>query len=314
MNETSISVVIPLYNRERQIPRAIESVISQTVQPKEILVVDDGSTDNSVSAAEQFGCFVTIIRQDNGGAAVARNTGIQAATGNWVAFLDSDDAWHPEKLEYQLKAAKKYPDAGVIFTDTRTLNYERGIVSASRFDLGGLRENAEQNHPDFFHCKSNFYGIMLTQSRVITSAAMVKRDLNHFCFPEDIWGAEDWALWLSLILETEFVAVDHVLVDMFAGDDNLTHHRGRAKMSRNKLKVLEKLLSDPRLSQPQHSSTLQAAYRVRAEAIYHSLIQGDKREARSLLLDPSGCDLSWARRIAYLAATLLPRTVLALKS
>ena len=310
----SISVVIPCFNRQEVIARSIDSVLNQTRPADEIIVVDDGSTDATVAQVRRYGQRVRLIQQKNSGASKARNVGIATAKSNWIAFLDSDDIWHPEKLEYQLKAAKKYPDAGVIFTDTRTLNYEQGIVSSSRFDLGGLRENAEQKHPDFFHCKSYFYEIMLTQSRVISSAAMAKRELNHFCFPEDIWGAEDWALWLSLILETEFVAVDHVLVDMFAGDDNLTHHRGRAKMSRNKLKVIEKLLSDPRLSQPQYSSTLQAAYRVRAEAVYHSLIQGDKREARRLLLDPSGCDLSWARRIAYLAATLLPRTVLAPKN
>lgn len=96
-----ISVVIPAYNSQDTIGRAIESIFKQSRPVDEILVVDDGSTDNTASVVRDFGQAVTLMRQDNAGVSVARNTGIQAAKGNWIAFLDADDEWLPEKIKLQ---------------------------------------------------------------------------------------------------------------------------------------------------------------------------------------------------------------------
>jgi GT2 family glycosyltransferase len=96
-----VSVVIPAYNAASVLPRAIESVLGQTSRPEEVIVVDDGSTDNTAQVATQYGPSITYIRQDNAGASAARNRGIAEATGEWIAFLDSDDEWLPPKLQYQ---------------------------------------------------------------------------------------------------------------------------------------------------------------------------------------------------------------------
>jgi glycosyltransferase involved in cell wall biosynthesis len=93
-----VSVVIPAYNAASVLPRAIESVLGQTSRPEEVIVVDDGSTDNTAQVATQYGPSITYIRQDNAGASAARNRGIAEATGEWIAFLDSDDEWLPPKL------------------------------------------------------------------------------------------------------------------------------------------------------------------------------------------------------------------------
>jgi len=99
----TISVVIPAYNAAEYIGRAIDSVLAQTRRPDEIIVVDDGSTDDTASIVETYGSQVRLIRQENTGVSAARNTGIDAATGEWIAFLDGDDEWLKEKLQLQVE-------------------------------------------------------------------------------------------------------------------------------------------------------------------------------------------------------------------
>ncbi len=108
-NEYTISVVIPAYNAGAYIARAIDSVLAQSRVADEIIVVDDGSTDNTADIVAQYESKVKYIYQDNAGASVARNTGIEAATGEWIAFLDADDEWLPEKLAIQLELLERNP-------------------------------------------------------------------------------------------------------------------------------------------------------------------------------------------------------------
>ena len=96
-----VSCIIPCYNAERFLGEAIESVIAQTLSPAEIIVIDDGSTDGSATVAARYADRVSYLRQENAGPAAARNRGIELTHGNFVAFLDADDLWHPEKLERQ---------------------------------------------------------------------------------------------------------------------------------------------------------------------------------------------------------------------
>jgi len=106
----SISVVIPAYNAEKYLARAIKSVLEQTYKPNEIIVVDDGSTDGTYMAAAEFRDSIRYIYQDNSGESGARNRGIKEACGNWIAFLDADDEWLPERLERQVKILERQPE------------------------------------------------------------------------------------------------------------------------------------------------------------------------------------------------------------
>src|SRR5689334_19281127 len=110
------SVVIPAYNYGRYLGRAIDSALAQTRPVDEIIVVDDGSTDNTREVAESFGERIIYVYQKNKGLSAARNTGIRKATGDWVAFLDADDWWHPDKIKRQLEAASKDPEIGLVYT------------------------------------------------------------------------------------------------------------------------------------------------------------------------------------------------------
>jgi glycosyltransferase involved in cell wall biosynthesis len=107
MAKYSVSVVIPAYNADKHIARTIESVLTQTRSADEIIVVDDGSSDKTAEAVKAFGDKVRYIHQQNAGASVARNTGIEAAENDWIAFLDADDEWLENKLEIQMNLLER---------------------------------------------------------------------------------------------------------------------------------------------------------------------------------------------------------------
>jgi glycosyltransferase involved in cell wall biosynthesis len=111
-----VSVVLPVYNRAHYVGEAIESVLGQTVPPAELIVVDDGSTDDSVAVVEGFARpEIRVLRQPNGGIGSARNAGLRAVTGELVAFIDSDDLWERDKLELQVGALRGRDDVQLVF-------------------------------------------------------------------------------------------------------------------------------------------------------------------------------------------------------
>jgi glycosyltransferase involved in cell wall biosynthesis len=111
-----VTVVIPAYNSAPTIREALDSVLGQTATPDEILVVNDGSTDQTASILNSYGSRVTVINQENKGVASARNTAVERAQGSLIAFLDADDVWHPSYLEVQRNLFKAHPDGVAFFT------------------------------------------------------------------------------------------------------------------------------------------------------------------------------------------------------
>lgn len=111
----TVSVIIPVYNAERYLSAAIESVLTQTVLPLEIIVVDDGSTDESGAMARRFVPNVRVVTQANQGSAAARNCGVSLARGDYLAFLDADDLWVDNKLQHQLHALTTNPALAMVF-------------------------------------------------------------------------------------------------------------------------------------------------------------------------------------------------------
>lgn len=133
MNAPLISVVIPAYNAARTLNATVLSVFEQSVQDFEIIIVDDGSKDNTVEIAEAIGdSRVQVIRQTNGGASAARNTGIKAARGEYVAFLDADDLWMPHKLERQLEVLTNEKDITAVQSGVYYVNNDLEIISVGR--------------------------------------------------------------------------------------------------------------------------------------------------------------------------------------
>ncbi len=128
-----VTAVIPAYNREKTIKRCIDSVLAQTYPVFEIIVADDGSTDRTVDIIKQeYGSAVKIIRQNHKGAQAARNVGIMAARGEYVAFLDSDDEWLPEKIELQVQELCKNADAVVSGNGFIQMDWKEGVLIVYR--------------------------------------------------------------------------------------------------------------------------------------------------------------------------------------
>jgi glycosyltransferase involved in cell wall biosynthesis len=121
MRDYQITVVIPTYNHGRYVVEAVESALRQTVRTQQIIVVDDGSTDDTQERLKPYLDRIEYVRKTNAGLSAARNTGIERACGEWVAFLDADDVWGPHKSELQLHAATEHPEAALIgAADSRT--------------------------------------------------------------------------------------------------------------------------------------------------------------------------------------------------
>lgn len=116
MSSNLVSIIIPVYNAERYLRQTIDSVLGQTYQDIEVVAVDDGSGDGSVEILRDYGESVNWFSQQNLGAAAARNAGVAASSGSYIAYLDADDYWHANKLELQLAWLRSEPDLGYVFT------------------------------------------------------------------------------------------------------------------------------------------------------------------------------------------------------
>ncbi len=177
-----ITVVIPLYNKEAEIARAIRSVMAQSVQPHEIIVVDDGSTDRSAAIVEELQCpKVRLIRQLNRGVSAARNLAILKAETEWVALLDGDDRWEPDYLKEILRLRQLYPGCGAYSTAF-------WVDTDGRLTPG---DNPEQEGV------TDFFAESLGRYVLIPSSTTLRRELvlRLGGFPEGMRMGEDQYLW-----------------------------------------------------------------------------------------------------------------------
>ena len=194
----SISVVIPCYNAAAFLRATIESILGQTQPVLEVIVVDDGSTDDSARIAESFGPPVRVIRQPNQGESAARNRGIEAAGGDWVAFLDADDLWLPTKVELQAEAIRSAP-ADVVCVTGDFLLFGEGQEER----LCSLPARYDAPHP---------LREMLVGFTVHIDCAVVRRAAAlRTPFPESILHAEDVIFFVLLRSQGRFLRIPEPL-------------------------------------------------------------------------------------------------------
>lgn len=187
-----ISVVIPLYNKAQHIAETLSSVLAQSVNPHEIIVIDDGSTDGGAQVVSQFeSAGVKLITQANLGVSAARNRGLEVATGDYVAFIDADDLWLPDHLLVLSELVEKWPQA--VLVSTSHLIKRDGMVYTAKSSLPPGWEGCVKN---FFTAFAN--GLSLVNS----STACVKRGvaLELGGFPVGVKRGEDIILWVRLAL------------------------------------------------------------------------------------------------------------------
>lgn len=194
----SISVVIAAYNAELVVGRAVESVLAQTLAPDEILVVDDGSTDRTRQVIEQFGDKVRYIYQGNAGASAARNTAIEAASGRWIAFLDADDQWLPDRLRLQVQLLERHPDLKWV-----TGNFYRcfcGRGHRQEIDLSALQRRRTETILQDGEIFEGYFTAHQVGAMGCTDTMLIRRDLlvEAGLFFSGQKRMNDLDLWLRL--------------------------------------------------------------------------------------------------------------------
>ncbi len=229
MTKTTVSAVIPAYNAERFIRKAIDSVLAQTVPVAEVIVVDDGSRDSTCSVVESYGSPVRLLRQKNAGPSTARNLGARTSTSAYIGFLDADDAWHPEKLEKQLAAFSANPQAVLCYTGVQTFDDETGEGGQSpATPLDCLRAQLRIRNP-----------------QVVPSSVLVRREAfeRSSGFDPGLKGSEDWDFAIAMLEIGPFCVAEDFLLFYRVSTTSLSSNADR--MYGEALKMLDRrLLAD----------------------------------------------------------------------
>lgn len=227
----SVSVVMPTYNYGRFLARALDSVLGQTYCPAEIIVVDDGSTDETPDVLAKYASPVRAVRQMNRGLSCARNVGISLARGDLVALIDSDDTWDSEKLARQVALWLRHPDSGAVGCGVRVVDANGDVIRELRFEdaTGSARQRIR--------------GIALRRQWVGGSGsgalipAAVLRAVGGF--DEALGAAEDWDMWLRIAARFPVRNVPEPLARIW--DHRSGTFRNVAKLASNQMSVLRKL-------------------------------------------------------------------------
>lgn len=241
MTNVDISVVIPTYNRVHTIERAIQSVLSQTVPPREVIIIDDGSSDGTLLLITSKFPAVTVLANDgNYGVSFSRNRGIHSARSRWLAFLDSDDEWQPNKLLEQQNCLAE--DRQAVFCHTDEIWIRNGV-----------RVNAHNKHKKQ---GGDIFDRCLAMCAVSPSSVVMHRSLfDRFgFFDENLPACEDYDLWLRIAAHIHVSYIDQQLVLKYGGhDDQLSRkHWG---MDRFRVTSMNNLLVSGNLSAEQKIKT-----------------------------------------------------------
>jgi glycosyltransferase involved in cell wall biosynthesis len=242
MNSCPVSVIIPTFNRSLLLKRAIDSVLRQTVQCSELIIIDDGSTDNTQDVLHSLSTFAGIsfrvYQQKNTGPAAARNLGVCKSEFPFVAFLDSDDHWHKRKLEKQYRYLANSSDCQISHTREKWLRR-------------GQHLNQKKKH---IPRQGDIYDHCLQLCAVGMSTVMMKKEMfDHVgLFDESLRCCEDYDLWLRVSCKYPFLLVDEALTVKEGGRDDQVSSQYRLGMDQMRIYSLRKLLDNELLDSHRH--------------------------------------------------------------
>ena len=270
-----VSVIIPTYNSARYLVEAVDSVLAQSYKDFEILVIDDGSTDETTAVMSKYGPTVRYIRQKNGGVSAARNKGIEESTGRYVAFLDADDTWLPNKLERQISELKAHSDHRFCYSDFIPVTSDLKPLVVERIDPQGKAL-------DDLLLRGNVVGSICT--------VLCERSLFDLVggFDPSLSQCADWDMWVRLAGITDFLYLKDRLVTYRKHETNMS---GNARLLElDSVRVLEKGFANPDL--PKRTASRRRAamarnYMVLAGNYYHSRSYKDflRCTARAVFMD-----------------------------
>jgi glycosyltransferase involved in cell wall biosynthesis len=292
--DPSFSVVTPARNAAATIARAVSAAAGQSVAPREVIVVDDGSPDDTATVA-RAAADVTVVRTAGVGVAAARNEGVRNATGDWIAFLDADDWWEPGYLAAAADAIGNAPDAiACLCAATPVDERERPV--------GAHRVGAEVTFED----------LLLRRVTPTTRGTLVRRDAfgregGFFTGFERAAGVEDLDLWLRLALAGRFIGQPRPLVTYVVQDsrDAQRHHADLLTLERDRELVVDRLAARGDVD----DELLRAGRRaLRTGTAHYWLRAGFRDEARRCARASARCGWTAEAAVTLLAATL-PRPV-----
>jgi glycosyltransferase involved in cell wall biosynthesis len=267
-----ISVVMPAYNCAGFIQQALDSVLAQDYEPKEVIVVDDGSSDATPDVVRSYGGSVRLIRQANAGAAAARNTGVAAANGELIAFLDSDDSWRPGKLSAQAAYLAAHPDVGMVYCLWR-------VHEGNGPDPGAAGDDTTPRPSGWL------YGRLLFSCVVHTSTVLLRRAIAQQAgkFDTSYRCGEDYDYWLRVSRLTQIHCIQQVLSVYRSWDGSITK---RAHHVNYEYEVVRKILARFGTKSPDGSEVpARAVHQRLARACfdfgYQNMRYGDARLAAS---------------------------------
>lgn len=274
------SVVIPLYNKEKYIESTIRSVLDQSHQDLEVLVVDDGSADGSLALAERFASDrVHIIRQENQGVSVARNTGIEHASGEFICFLDADDQWRPEYLATIHVLTEQYPESD-IFVTAYAVNMGGGKVHYSTRlepETGCL--------PSYWLTLARGYDFVWTSATVIRRETLIRAGLFK---PGEKIG-QDLDMWARVARINPRVAYsNHICVDYNRAAEQNARTRVRVAWAGAFLRDLEEELADPRRTLEERASIQRKYDKKMTVFIFTAILAGERKRAAQALREWKG--------------------------
>lgn len=237
-----ISVIIPTYNRADLLKEAVDSVLAQTYQDFELLIIDDGSTDHTRELLVSYETHVTYLFQENRGVSNARNLGIRSSTGQYITLLDSDDLWLPSKLEQQVTVMEQDPNLQLCHTEETWIRR-------------GVRVNPKKKHQKY---GGYIFPCCLPLCVISPSSVMIRRMLFDEVgyFDEELPACEDYDLWLRITKTYPVHFIETPLIIKRGGhDDQLS--RKYWGIDRFRIQALEKLLQTGDLTPEQRKQTLQ---------------------------------------------------------
>ena len=308
--DVALSVVVPAYNRASYLPALVQSIRDAGAGGVEILIVDDGSTDQTPIVASGLGDSVRYIPQANAGPAAARNHGFALSRGRYLAFVDSDDEWLPGAADGLIDLLDRHPEVDVLFTDARMGNRQEGYVSwievAGREAFAALP--AQQPEPGLrVFERRPLFRRMAERNMVFISCTVVRREAfaDVGMFDPALRGAADWHLWLRLASRATFAYRERPLGVYTRHDECMSNDHDGMKLEF--CLTLRKLLADGALGADGDSSWVRQRLRHHLFGYaYDAYDRGDYRQARRRfgdVLRQAGAD---RRALAYWILSALP--------
>jgi glycosyltransferase involved in cell wall biosynthesis len=275
-----VSAIIPTYNRAHTIRRTVDSVLAQTWKEMEIIVVDDGSTDETNEILKPYGDKIRLIRQPNGGPSAARNTGIKAASGEIISFLDSDDEWMPAKTERQVKLLQRTESSGVVccvsnarmrFSSRTTTSFESALLKPEHQE--GIWSNPALVLIDRFLL---FNQVVSVRREAFSKSGVFREDL-----PFGLNDDYDLSLRLSLVGPWAFIAEELTEWHEHVGNISRTHRK--LEICTHTLRILKDIDESPRFKGMLPQARLNRRMRILKDMICALRLATQKNPSMRLL-------------------------------